>query len=458
MYNDIMNFLDIEDDSLEITGIYVEGDYKIIKVKQRVKKINCPICGNRMYSKGLEERTLEHPILNDGFKVRVLFTQRRLQCSAPYCSHRMNQPSNIVGKYKQHTLKAELIIMDKFRDLRLTARQIAQSCQMSDTNAYYLFMSYVTCNRAKLPRVLSVDEVYIDINERDKYAVILMNWETGQIIDILSSRWNQVTEKYFYSIPYEERKNVDYVISDMYDPYLQFTEKYFPNAVSVTDSFHVIQNMNKRLVQYANKLKRNYDEDSLEYYLLSNYNWFLTIDERYVHYSSKKKYSKKYHGKVTIAHIRSDFFSINPNLMKLKKLRDKYYLFNEFKNPDGTPKNRDDLKKELDSIIKEYTTSGFQIFEEVAATLQKYKEFIINSFVALDGINRRMSNGPMESLNRKPKDYKRIARGFSNFDYLRARLIWATTPNLPIKGNPRSIKELKAKYATNIIRGKYKKK
>nr|WP_304748797.1 transposase [Dubosiella newyorkensis] len=35
----------------------------------------------------------------------------------------------------------------------------------------------------------------------------------------------------------------------------------------------------------------------------------------------------------------------------------------------------------------------------------------------------RLSNGPMESFNRKPKDYKRNARGTSNFDYTRNR-IW----------------------------------
>ena len=32
----------------------------------------------------------------------------------------------------------------------------------------------------------------------------------------------------------------------------------------------------------------------------------------------------------------------------------------------------------------------------------------------------------MESFNRKPKDHKRLSKGFSNFDYVRQRILWST--------------------------------
>ncbi|WP_353885859.1 transposase [uncultured Holdemanella sp.] len=35
----------------------------------------------------------------------------------------------------------------------------------------------------------------------------------------------------------------------------------------------------------------------------------------------------------------------------------------------------------------------------------------------------RLSNGPMESFNRKPKDLKRDFRGFSGFNYTRNRIL-----------------------------------
>jgi hypothetical protein len=37
----------------------------------------------------------------------------------------------------------------------------------------------------------------------------------------------------------------------------------------------------------------------------------------------------------------------------------------------------------------------------------------------------RLSNGPIESLNRKVKDLKRLGRGFSNFEHFRNRFLYA---------------------------------
>ena len=48
----------------------------------------------------------------------------------------------------------------------------------------------------------------------------------------------------------------------------------------------------------------------------------------------------------------------------------------------------------------------------------------------------------MESFNRKPKDFKRNCRGFSNFDYTRNRILWATRINPPILAVPKSLKEI----------------
>ena len=38
----------------------------------------------------------------------------------------------------------------------------------------------------------------------------------------------------------------------------------------------------------------------------------------------------------------------------------------------------------------------------------------------------RLSNGPIEALNRKAKDLKRSGRGYRNFQHLRNRFLFAT--------------------------------
>lgn len=46
----------------------------------------------------------------------------------------------------------------------------------------------------------------------------------------------------------------------------------------------------------------------------------------------------------------------------------------------------------------------------------------------------RLSNGPIESLNRKVKDLKRLGRGFKNFEHFRNRFLYATRNNPVLNG------------------------
>lgn len=73
-----------------------------------------------------------------------------------------------------------------------------------------------------------------------------------------------------------------------------------------------------------------------------------------------------------------------------------------------------------------------QTFREFASLLEKYQDPIINSFIMVEKIGNgkiydtRLSNGPIESLNRKVKDLKRLGRGFRNFEHFRNRFLYAT--------------------------------
>ena len=67
----------------------------------------------------------------------------------------------------------------------------------------------------------------------------------------------------------------------------------------------------------------------------------------------------------------------------------------------------------------------------------------------------RLSSGVIESFNRKPKDMKRNARGYRNFNNMRNRLLFATRDDPPILGTPKSAD--KVKNYTGKKRGPYKK-
>lgn len=102
------------------------------------------------------------------------------------------------------------------------------------------------------------------------------------------------------------------------------------------------------------------------------------------------------------------------------------------------------------------------MFKVFADYLCENKTAIIQSFTLIkvhrknqkniDEYYSRLSNGPMESFNRKLKDYKRVSRGFSNFDYTRNRILWVTRKECPYLEKP------KTRDQVHSYRGKKKRK
>ena len=119
---------------------------------------------------------------------------------------------------------------------------------------------YVKLDRLPLTDAISVDEVCIDMDEYCKYALVIQDFHTGDPIDLLRIRRNDVTEPYFSGVPIEERLAVKYLISDMYKPYIAYVETYFPNAIPVVDSFHVIQWITRLIDNHIRQLIKKYHQ------------------------------------------------------------------------------------------------------------------------------------------------------------------------------------------------------
>ncbi len=95
--------------------------------------------------------------------------------------------------------------MDAYRNLMETSSSIASRFHVSDTHVHEDFDRYVRIDRLPLTDVISIDEVFLDMDEYCKYALVIQDFHTGDPIDLLRSRRTNVTEPYFVSIPPEER-------------------------------------------------------------------------------------------------------------------------------------------------------------------------------------------------------------------------------------------------------------
>ena len=474
--DNIIKFLNFEDDDLEVLEQRIENKKRIITLQKRPVLHFCPVCSYRMHSKGVYPRTINHPVMQDGLQLTLIVNQRRWQCTNPVCKNIITDEFSFVEKHKRNTKLSTILIVDAFRDPNLTASQISEKFNVSDTYALTTFSRYVDMHRRQLTEAICIDEVHVKISRQCNYALVIQDFVTGEPIDMIVNRRKEVTEPYFSAIPAAERNRVKYLVSDMYRPYIGFVDKYFPNAVSVVDSFHVVKYINHQIRLYMSKLARSIrarDEElhrekelarhkrsklvpSREYLLVKHFQWIVLKNQADLKYSEPAHYVPQLGFFADIDKIEYMLFQIDPRLRDFRRLKEKYIRFNnEFGNDPKKARPR------LRQLIQEYRFSGFRLFRDIADTLDYHFESIINSFIVIERLCpegtylSRLSNGPMESLNRITKDMRRNARGFRNFEHLRNRFLFAERKNAQMLSTP--LQPERYRVTTGVKRGPYKK-
>lgn len=137
-----------------------------------------------MYSKGQNIRTVKHPILQNGFKVILKVTQRRWKCTNKECFYTINDQFSFLSKNAQTTNFIPYHIIFDLKDINLTVTQVDNRYNLSDNTVSNYLLRYVEMPRKLLSEYLSVDEVFLDIDDNHKYALVLMDFMTKKIIDI----------------------------------------------------------------------------------------------------------------------------------------------------------------------------------------------------------------------------------------------------------------------------------
>ena len=453
--NSITELLNLEDSDIIISDITIQGTTKTLTLETQPYSHFCPSCGFKMHSKGIKKRTIKHPILQDTYELILVLKQRRWKCTNPQCAYDISESFKFVNKRIRTTNATDMLIVDAYRNLMETSTSIANRFHVSDTHALEVFDRYVKMDRLPLTDAICIDEVFLDMDEHCKYALVIQDFHTGDPIDLLRSRRANITEPYFASIPIEERNTVKYLISDMYNPYISYVNKYFPYAVSVIDSFHVIQWITRLIDNYIRQLLKKFRqrdrelEEQLSYenqrpvslppsdevYLLQKYRWLILCSQANIKYHTDLRMDSHFHRLMNTFDYEDALFRIDPKLQEFRDLKEIYIQFNN--RNAGFPLK---AKEELNELIPMYKSSGHEIFQNFGELLEKYQDFIINSFIMVEKngagkiYDSRLSNGPIESINRKIKDLKRIGRGFRNFEHFRNRFLYATRQSPTFNG------------------------
>ncbi|MDY2573555.1 MAG: transposase [Fusobacterium necrophorum] len=221
--NSIKVLFDLQDPNLH----FLEEDIQKIQKKQIYSKIlhatltkdtsACPHCSSLNTVKNGFKTSRVRCIPFQEYSIEIALKKQRFLCRN--CGHSFLLKSSIVKKYES------------------ISRILKQG-----------YFSYEISKKA-LPKVLRFDEFKSTKDSDGALSFLFMNGETHKILDIVENRKLYALEDYFSRFSYPVLCQVEYIVMDMYSPYIQLAKRYFPKAKIVLDRFHIVQLVNRAFNQ-----------------------------------------------------------------------------------------------------------------------------------------------------------------------------------------------------------------
>ena len=413
--NDYYLLIGLNKKEVKITNIS-QNDNGIVEVsiENKKKKVRCPLCGKFTSSVHDKLKPIRSVYLDScGTNVDLIIYKKRYHCYN--CNKILMEDLAINTSKGNISNKVKIQIRKDLLNYNLSFKYIADRNRISITTVENEMMNIISSmpeHVINLPKVISFDEFKAD-TKQGKYAFILNDPIHKKVLDVLPERKKERLLQYFTYC--KNRHSVEFVISDMYEPYLQVTQIMFPKAKYVVDRYHYITYIMDALDSIRIRLQNTYGEKSKEYKLLKNKK-NVSLLRKYSNDIDWWVYTKRYKNGHMIdilpINLLHDMFDISA------ELKEGYYLKEEFLDIVHHSKEME-TEKQIDKWISKCISKKIPEFIEAAGTISRWKEYIINSF-----IDERYSNGFTEGINNKIKVIKRVAFGYKSFELLRGRILY----------------------------------
>ena len=383
-------------------------------IENKKTKVRCPVCNKFTSSVHSKLKPIRSVYLDScGAKVDLIICKKRYHCYN--CKKIFTEELDINTSKGNISNKVKIQIRKDLLKYNLSLKYISEKNRVSITsveNEMLDIISGISEHIVNLPKVISFDEFKADTKE-GKYAFILNDPIHKKVLEVLPSRKKECLIQYFTYC--KNRHSVEFVISDMYEPYLLVTKTMFPKAKYVVDRFHYITYIMDALDNIRIRLQKLYGEKSKEYKLLKNKK-NVSLLRKYSNEINWWVYTKRYKNGHMVDVLPVDILD---SILKISEdLMEGYCLKEEFLDIIHHY-NQINVEEQITKWISKCVKKKIPEFIEASKTISRWKEYILNSF-----IDERYSNGYTEGINNKIKVIKRVAFGYKNFKLFRGRILY----------------------------------
>jgi transposase len=362
------------------------GDRILVDVRPRKgSRPRCSGCGRRGPGYDTLGERHFHFVPLWAIAVVLVYAMRRVDC--PRCGVTVEQVPWANGK--RHLTQAYAVFLATWAR-RLSWKEVASIFNTSWGKVYRSVAWVVEygLEHRNLDNItaIGVDEVQFQKGHRYLTVVYQINAGCRRLLWVGQDRTTKTLLRFFRMLGRERTAAIQFICSDMWQPYLKVIAKKAKKAIHILDRFHIVAKLNKALDEVRAAEARQLARDGYEA-MLKHSRWcFLKREENL---TDKQQ--------VKLADLmRYDLKSVRGYLLKQS-----FQLLWEYASPYWAGRF-------LDGWVGRAMRSRLEPIQAVARSIRSHRELILNWFKA----KKEFNSGIVEGLNYKIKLTIRKAYGY----------------------------------------------
>src|SRR5882724_8642504 len=245
-------------------------------------------------------------------------------------------------------------------------------------------------------RAIGVDE--IQYAKGHKYLTLVYQIDQGltRLLWVGKERTIESFQGFFTVLGEPLAAQIEFVCSDMWQPYLDVIRQKCSQALHILDRFHIVAKMNQALDDVRAAESRKMAQDGHQP-LLKKTRW--CVLKRKENLTAQQKFRLR------------DLLRYNLQTVRAYLLKEDFQQFWEYNSPTWAGMF-------LDFWCQQTMRSRIAPMKKIARTLRAHRELLLNYFKA----RKQISSGVVEGLNNKAKVTMRRSYGFRTFRILELAL------------------------------------
>lgn len=371
----------------------IEREFFEIRGKAVVEpETSCPKCSAKTFRvKATKERRFKHGLLGRRL-VWLRVKIPKLFCKG--CRHHftLRLPGILPKKRSTEQFRQEVFHLHQGG---LTQVHLSKTHDISCSTVERWYQDFVAYRVKELsgrscPTVLGIDEHFF--TRKLGFATTFVDLRNHKVFDVVLGKYESDLKSYLESLP--GRENVRVVVIDLSEHYRRIVKKYFPNALIVSDRFHVVRWVNHQFLNAWKQLDPIGRKDKSVLALMRRHQWNLKTEQ---------------------AVKLENYFTQHPHMKPVYDF--KQGLVELLLNKHVTQKKAKSLIPQFLWHLNECLSSPIPAFQELGRTLRRWQKPLVRMW------RFTKTNGITEGLHNKMEMISRRAFGFRNFQNYRLRVI-----------------------------------